>query len=326
MNLSQNRELFEREVQVAPDLAELTRMAADAKASNGTASDALRMTIAARLAHAAFLAPDRVGEIYDALAEGWMGAPVGAAPIPTLNTPPHAAPQRLWDTFWAITQDGAAGKLDALAVTSRTAQLGNELDDSFRDRVVKTSFTYEGVSEIATLPLPRRHTLEELGACPENSVGRLFYNVIVDNSFDLEVLDRDAIGLSQLPSPLDYLNTRMLQAHDLWHLVGGYETTSLHEIAISAFQMSQFGHNYSAQFLAVTAVIGAQGQAMAYPILMDTITSAWVHGRHTPPMITIDWESVWTGTLEEVREQFGIKAYERPYPANLIEMAMEAAA
>ena len=326
MNLSQNRELFEREVQVAPDLAELTRMAADAKASNGTASDALRMTIAARLAHAAFLAPDRVGEIYDALAEGWMGAPVGEAPIPTLNTPPHAAPQRLWDTFWAITQDGAAGKLDALAVTSRTAQLGNELDDSFRDRVVKTSFTYEGVSEIATLPLPRRHTLEELGACPENSVGRLFYNVIVDNSFDLEVLDRDAIGLSQLPSPLDYLNTRMLQAHDLWHLVGGYETTSLHEIAISAFQMSQFGHNYSAQFLAVTATIAAQGPGFGYPILMDTITSAWVHGRHTPPMITIDWESVWTGTLEEVREQFGIKAYERPYPANLIEMAMEAAA
>ena len=239
--------------------------------------------------------------------------------------PAMTAPQGLWDAFWAITEDGVAGKLDALAVTSRTAQLGKELDDSFQDRVVRTSFTYEGVSEIAKLPLPRRHTLEELGACPENSVGRLFYNVIVDNSFDLEVLDRDAIGLSQLPSPLDYLNTRMLQAHDLWHLVGGYETTSLHEIAISAFQMSQFGHNYSAQFLAVTAVIGAQGDAMAYPILMDTITSAWVHGRRTPPMILIDWENVWTGTLEEVRAQFGITAYERPYPANLIEMAQAAA-
>jgi hypothetical protein len=43
-------------------------------------------------------------------------------------------------------------------------------------------------------------------------------------------------------------------------------------------------------------------------------------------MITIDWENVWTNTLEEVREQFGIKAYERPYPANLIEMAMAAVA
>jgi len=326
MNISDNRELFEREVAVAPDVADVTRLAAEAKASNGTSSHELRMKLAARLAHAAFLAPDRVGEIYDALAEGWIGEAVGEAPIPTLNAPAMAAPDTLWNAFWAIAEDGAAGKLDALAITSRTAQLGKELDDAFQDRVVKTSFTYEGVSEIAKLPLPRRHTLEELGACPENSVGRLFHNVIVDNSFDLEVLDRDAIGLSSLPSPLDYLNTRMLQAHDLWHLVGGYETTSLHEIAISAFQMSQFGHNYSAQFLAVTAVIGAQGDAMAYPILMDTITSAWVHGRHTPPMITIDWESVWTGTLEEVRAQFGITAYERPYPANLIEMAMEAAA
>ncbi|MFT5776840.1 Coq4 family protein [Hyphomonas sp.] len=326
MNFSGNRELFEREVTEAPDVADVKWLAAEAKASNSTSSHELRTKLAARLAHAAFLAPDRVGEIYDALAEGWIGEPVGAAPIPTLDEPAMTAPDNLWNVFWSITEDGAAGKLDALAVTARTAALGKELDDSFRDRVVKTSFTYEGVSEIATLPLPRRHTLEELGACPDNSVGRLFYNVIVDNSFDLEVLDRDAIGLSQLPSPLDYLNTRMLQAHDLWHLVGGYETTSLHEIAISAFQMSQFGHSYSAQFLAVTAVIGAQGDAMAYPILMDTITSAWVHGRHTPPMITIDWESVWTGTLEEVRAQFGIKAYERPYPANLIEMAMAAAA
>ncbi|MEQ8299102.1 MAG: Coq4 family protein [Hyphomonas sp.] len=325
MNSIDNRKQFEREVTVAPDVAEVKRLAAEAKASNGTSSHELRTKLAARLAHAAFMAPDRVGEIYDALAEGWMGAPVGAAPIPTLDEPAMTAPQGLWDAFWAITEDGVAGKLDALAVTSRTAQLGKELDDSFQDRVVRTSFTYEGVSEIAKLPLPRRHTLEELGACPENSVGRLFYNVIVDNSFDLEVLDRDAIGLSQLPSPLDYLNTRMLQAHDLWHLVGGYETTSLHEIAISAFQMSQFGHNYSAQFLAVTAVIGAQGDAMAYPILMDTITSAWVHGRRTPPMILIDWENVWTGTLEEVRAQFGITAYERPYPANLIEMAQAAA-
>lgn len=326
MSSTVSRDLFDREVQAVPDLAEVRRLAAEARASDGTASEALRMTIAARLAHAAFMAPDRVGEIYDALAQGWRGEPMCAAPIASLDEPALTAPRGLWDAFWSIAQDGAAGQLDALSVTQRTAALGHELDAGFQNRVAKTAFTYDGVSEIASLPLPRRHTLEELGACPENSVGRLFYNVIVDNAFDLEVLDRDVIGLSSLPSPLDYLNTRMLQAHDLWHLVGGYETTSLHEIAISAFQMSQFGHNYSAQFLAVTAVIATHGQAMAYPVLMDTITSAWMHGRHTPPMITIDWESVWTGSMEEVRAQFGITAYERPYPANLIEMAMAAAA
>jgi ubiquinone biosynthesis protein Coq4 len=326
MIASNNRELFDREVMVVPDVADVRRLAAEAKASHGTASAALRMKLAARLAHAAFLAPDRVAEIYDALAEGWRGEPVMAAPIATLGLPPSMAPDGLWEAFWSVVEDGRAGKLDALGVTSRTAGLGALQDAEFQDRVVQTSFTYEGVEAIATLPLPRRHRLEELGACPENSLGRLFYHVIVDNSFDLEVLDRDAIGLAKLPSPLDYLNTRMLQAHDLWHLVGGYETTSLHEIAISAFQMSQFGHSYSAQFLAVTASIGAHMPAEGYPVLMDTFTSAWVHGRQTPPMITIDWENVWTNTLEEVREQFGIKPYERPYPANLIEMAMAAAA
>jgi len=320
-----HRKLFERELNTVPEVADVKALAAEAKAANGEASEALRMTLAARLAHVAFLAPDRVGEIYDALAEGWIGEAIEAAPIPTLDEPPLSAPAGLWDTYWGIVADGVADKLDALSVTQRTADLGGEHSPEFVERVVRMSFTYEGVEEVSKWPLPRRLDLDELGACPENSVGHLFYHVIVDNSFDLEVLDRDAIGLAKLPSPLDYLNTRMLQAHDLWHLVGGYETTSLHEVAISAFQMSQFGHNYSAQFLAVTATIAAQGLGFGYPILMDTITTAWVHGRHTPPMITIDWESVWTGTLEEVRAQFGITAYERPYPANLVEMAKAAA-
>ena len=76
MNSINNRKQFEREVTVAPDVAEVKRLAAEAKASNGTSSHELRTKLAARLAHAAFMAPDRVGEIYDALAEGWMGAPV----------------------------------------------------------------------------------------------------------------------------------------------------------------------------------------------------------------------------------------------------------
>ncbi len=52
------------------------------------------------------------------------------------------------------------------------------------------------------------------------------------------MLDRDAPSLRDLPAPLNYLNARILQVHDLWHLVGGYQTTGLHEIAISAFHLA----------------------------------------------------------------------------------------
>ena len=113
----------------------------------------------------------------------------------------------------------------------------------------------------------------------------------------------------------------MLQAHDLWHITAGYETTALHEIAISAFQMAQFGHNYSAQFLSITAVVGALSPARGYRFLMDTITTAWAHGRETPAMILIPWEQVWEQPVEAIRHTYRIAPYDRAHPADLIERA-----
>ena len=82
-------------------------------------------------------------------------------------------------------------------------------------------------------------SLTELNDYPDGSLARNLLSMWVDNGFDPEVLDRDAIGLSDLSPALGYLNTRILQMHDTWHLVAGYETTSLHEMAISAFQLAR---------------------------------------------------------------------------------------
>ncbi|WP_439621322.1 Coq4 family protein [Hyphomonas sp.] len=93
----------------------------------------------------------------------------------------------------------------------------------------------------------------------------------------------------------------LLQAHDLWHITAGYETIALREIANSAFQMAQFGHNYSASFLSITAVLGAAAPGQAYRVLMDTITSAWTIGRQSPTLMLISWENVWHQPVQTSR-------------------------
>lgn len=293
--------------------------AAASRCASNKADGSDRLAIAATLAHAAFLAPDRIAETYDALAIGWTGTPIDAAPILALGRPAEPSPDGLWDAYWDVVEDGKAGKLDALSITARTAALGKFMTPQTVGRIAEFASNFGGVDEAAAGPMPDLITLETLAACPPKSLGRQFHDLIVDNKFDLEVLDRDEIGLSNLPQPLAYLNTRMLQAHDLWHITGGYETTSLHEIAISAFQMAQFGHNYSAQFLSITAVLGANAPAPAYSVLMDTITSAWVHGRQSPALILIPWEDVWHQPVETIRETYGLSTYDSPHPAALIE-------
>ena len=278
-----------------------------------------RIDLAAQLAHAAFLAPDHVADVYDTVSQAWLDRGLDADRIATVRELPEPAPAGLWENFWSVVEDAADGKLDALAITERTAALGGEMPEAFVHRVAEMSHTYPGVSDAARGDLPAKIDLETLAQQPAGSIGAEFHHLIVSNAFDLEVLDRSEIGLAALPTPLDYLNTRILQAHDLWHITAGYETTALHEIALSGFQMAQFGHNYSAQFLAIVSAVGAISPASGYKVLMDTVTTSWAHGRETYPMMLIPWEEVWHKSAEDIRSQYSIQPYDRPYRADLIE-------
>ncbi len=324
MKQSDVKPAFLEQIGNRPDHGRAKTCGRKARRWRGLVSRRARIDAAAVLAHSAFLAPDTIPHIYDGFCEGWTGEPIGAPALPTEVRPSLPAPDGLWDGFWSIAEDAVAGKLDAAQITMRTAELGGTMGEAYLARTAEAAKAYPGVTRIAEDPLPNRIELETLASCPQGSLGRTFHDLIVDNTFDLEVLDRDEIGLSDLPTPLDYLNTRILQSHDLWHIVAGYETTALHEIALSAFQMAQFGHAYSAQFLAVMAAVGAITPSIGYPVLMTSITSAYVHGRRSPPLITIDWEAEWRKPTEAIRSKYGIEPYQRPYPADLIEQRLSA--
>ena len=314
------KEIFWSQVSDRPDLTAVTRLAEDAKKGGFTADAELRIRVAAVMAHVGFLAPDRAGEVFDAFAASWLEKPVAAAPIAALDLSTGTVPNEFLDTYWSIVEDGVAGSLDAASITERTAGLGGLQNEAFQDRLVRSSMQYPGVKEIAGRSTPPGVRLPTLAACQIGSIGRQYHDLIVDNGFDLEVLDGHALGLSKLPPPLDYLNARNLQTHDLWHLVAGYETTILHEFAIAAFQLAQFGHSYSGNLMAVMTGVAALSPAIGFPILMDAVLTAWVHGRETSPMIGIRWEDSWNRSVKEIRESYAILPYETPHPANLIEL------
>lgn len=317
--------LFWSRVGDAPDLNDVEQLAAETKAGGFMVEAELRVRVAALFAHVGFLAPDRVGEVFDTFAGRWLEATIDAAPIANLDLPPASIPDGLLDAYWSIVEDGVVGSLDAASITERTAGLGKLQNESFQDRLALSSLQYPGVRAVAERSTPPGFKLAVLSACPPESIGRQYHDLIVDNGFDLEVLDGEGLGLSKLPSPLDFLNTRNLQTHDLWHLVAGYETTILHEFSIAAFQLAQFGHSYSGSLMAVMTGVAALSPAVGFPILMDSVLTAWAHGRKTPPMIGIDWESQWNLSVNEIRRRYEIEPYQSPHLANLIELGAAAA-
>ncbi len=287
------------------------------RCANGAGTADERLDLAAALTHAAFAAPERLVATYDAAAKGWRGVAVQGPAIAFADHAPAPIAEALWIEVAAILDVNTA-PVTAGDVTTRTAALGAFLDEGLAPRFAATAAAYPGVAEAAANGPPSFFTLAALAACPKGSLGRTFHDLIVDNNFDLEVLDRDELGLSQLPAPLDYLNARILQCHDLWHIVAGYRTTALHEVAISGFQAAQFGHGYSAIFLAVTAARTAAEPAL-FSLIMDVTLDAWRHGRETPALVGVDWPGVWAGTIEEVRARLGVEPFASSHAADLFE-------
>jgi ubiquinone biosynthesis protein Coq4 len=274
------------------------------------------------LARVAFATPEAIVPIYDAVARGWLGlaADALASPSPGGLDRREDVPAPLWAAFWGIVDD-TRGTMSASEITARVAALADLLPPGFAARAEAAARAYPGAADAASRPVPPPLRLETLAALPDGSLGHDFWRLITENKFDLEVLDREAIGLQHLSPALRYLNTRILQMHDVWHLVGGYRTTALHEIAISAFQLAQFGHNYSAMFLATVTTATWCNVPLALGILLQTIAEAWRHGRTTPPFMAIPWEEEWHRPVAAIRERHGIVPFASLLPADLIETA-----
>ena len=278
--------------------------------------------LAALLVHVAMVAPEPLAEYYDGATDGWTDTAPSAPPL-LIEQPANDEPltDEFWHDFWALVLDPEVGR-NAGEITVRTAALAAHTSDAFRARLAAAALHYPGVAEAVAAGDPTPFTMAQLAACPKGSLGGDLHDLIVDNNFDLEVLPREELALSTLPMPLDYLNSRILQCHDLWHLLAGYRPTILQEVAISGFQLGQFGHHYSSMFLAVTVTKVALSQPAALELMLDTILSGWAHGRDTPPLLGLPWEDIWHEPIDTIRASRGIAPYESPYPADLLELLL----
>jgi ubiquinone biosynthesis protein Coq4 len=314
--LGEQKRLFEAMAAQAPDAARLRAAAAAAKAGDGGAL----LCLAAVLAHAAFAAPETGRAIYAAFRNGWLG---GGDAIAMADAPPAPLSPAFWAAFWALLENEAP--VDALAFTGRVVALAGVVDPALQGRADAAARIHPKAADAATHAIPPRLNLADLARLPQGSLGHDFWRLIVDNKFDLEVLDREALSLASLPPALRYLNTRILQMHDVWHLAGGFATTALHEIAISAFQQAQFGHGYSAMFLAVVAAASVLRGREGKGIVLQTMAEASRYGEDCPSFMDIAWEREWHLPLAEIRARHGFAAFQGSYPADLFEQFRPAA-
>ena len=218
---------------------------------------------------AGYSCPGATIAVYDNIASAWLGT----GPAPEVPTGLAEAPleDSFWEAYWKVVEGPPEG-YDALTVTVAVAALGSAVHPDYELIAESNAHNHPGAAIAVTSEIPGFTDIESMASCPKDSLGLLLHKMLVENGYDPEVLDREAIELSAKPHALHYLNARILQMHDVWHLVAGYTTHSSNEIAISAFQLAQFGHNYSGMFLGFGMALSAtSAEATPNPMYAPTM-------------------------------------------------------
>ena len=283
--------------------------------------------IAALMTAAAFADPVTQVPIFTAISDAtaassdvqtWGADILKALPSLGEERPRTPLPRALWDAFWPIIEKPQTASTDALDLTIAVVALGEHYDRRMIDACEAALLEFESVRTLITQPEVRL-TTDDLRTHANDSLAHDLLTMLTANGYDIEVIDADTVVLPGDYPAQNRTNRRILQLHDVWHLVGGYGFTGAGEVAISGFQLAQFGQNYSTRFLATVATKAAFQLPEAFPLLINVMFDGWRHGRETAELMAVPWHQRIADPIEKVRRDLNIQ----PIDSNAVRM-MEA--
>ena len=273
------------------------------------------LALAALMTTAAFVDPVAQVPIFEAIASATAASDnssarateiAAALPWVAAGKPRVALPRALWEDYWSIVVEPPSPSAGELDLTLAVVALGNRYDQRMIDACEAALLEFDGVRDLIAQPEVRLTTadLEKHGS---DSLAHDLLSMLTANGYDIEVIDADTVVLPGDYPAQNRTNRRILQLHDIWHLVAGYGFTPAGEVAISGFQMAQFGQNYSTRFLATVATKAAVHTPALMDMLLTVMFDGWRHGRATRELIAVPWHRRIADPIERVRADLGIR-------------------
>ena len=144
-----------------------------------------------------------------------------------------------------------------------------------------------------------------LARLPDGTLGRAYLDFVEREKISAEGIraaEKDGMTRDAPPVPLDFINARLRDTHDLWHAAVGYQGDILGETALLAFTYAQTW----TPAIGLMAGIGLAklGSAQASRVVAD----GFRRGRRAAWLPEQDWESLLPLPLAEVRDRLRLEA------------------
>jgi ubiquinone biosynthesis protein COQ4 len=155
--------------------------------------------------------------------------------------------------------------------------------------------------------VPRLADRAALGRLPAGSLGRAYLAFVEREMISAEGIVQASMtgkAIDDLPAPLDWVNARMRDTHDLWHAATGYSGDVLGETALLAFLLAQTWNPGVAVIIAIgmTKTLGVQSGAE----VRRTIADGFRRGRRAAWLPGVPWETLLDRPVTEVRARLSL--------------------
>ncbi|HEX3915937.1 MAG TPA: Coq4 family protein [Caulobacteraceae bacterium] len=159
------------------------------------------------------------------------------------------------------------------------------------------------------------YSFEALTDLPDGSLGRALHRYIIDNNLKQEIADtyrayHDSLeragALDRMPEAMKFSVLRTYQTHDFIHLLTGFATNGLGEIAVQAFCLAQHRSPYFAIWVSVVTARMTYLNPDKIEATMDAVTEGWSLGRRVGNLMVVRWEELLDRSVESLRLEYGI--------------------
>ena len=142
---------------------------------------------------------------------------------------------------------------------------------------------------------------QALGKLPKDTLGYKYFNHLDSMGFD-----PDYYRKIDVQCDTDYVMMRIRQTHDIWHVITGFDTHPLGEIAIKAVELAQTHRPMAAAICAGGVYRYMLKQPEEFADCLESIVAGYHMGLQSRPLLAMKWEELWDRKLVDLQERLGV--------------------
>lgn len=150
--------------------------------------------------------------------------------------------------------------------------------------------------------IPPAHDIDRLLTYPEHSLGYIYAKAMKTSGLTPNL----HLGMTAA-SDAYYVELRLSQTHDIWHVLTGFDTSRIGEIGLQAFHLPQLPYPLATMVIANSLIASTLFDPKELPSLLAAIGQGWRMGETAQALFAQKWEEAWDKPLTQWQAELNLQ-------------------